>query len=166
MTCTDCHNSDQSPAAGGSGANGPHGSIYAPLLERQLILTDYTPESPANYALCYKCHNRDNILSDQSFRAINSQGESRGHRFHIVDQKTACTTCHDSHGVATARNLINFNNDYVTQSAVLPSGTMYTSMGNFSGTCTLTCHGKDHAGISYPMALTPLSGPNTLHRNR
>ena len=65
------------------------------------------------------------------------QGQSRGHRFHIVDQRTACTTCHDSHGVATLRNLINFNTDYVTPSASL--GTInYTSTGNSSGVCTLT----------------------------
>jgi len=165
MGCTDCHNSDQSPAAGGSGANGPHGSIYPPLLERQLILTDYTPESPANYALCYKCHSRDSILSDQSFRAVNNQGQSRGHRFHIVDQKTACTTCHDSHGVAGAKNLINFNGDYVTQSASLSSAQMYTSTGNFSGTCALTCHGKDHAGTSYPQTDGLMSGAKILRRS-
>jgi predicted CXXCH cytochrome family protein len=166
MSCVDCHNSDQSPATGGSGANGPHGSIYPPLLERQLILTDYTPESPANYALCYKCHSRDSILGDQSFRAVNSQGQSRGHRFHIVDLKTACTTCHDSHGVAGAKNLINFNSDYVTPSASLPSAPMYTSTGNFSGTCALTCHGKDHAGTSYPQTAGPLSGAKILRGAR
>jgi predicted CXXCH cytochrome family protein len=163
--CTDCHNSDQSPAAGGSGANGPHGSIYTPLLERQLVLTDFSPESSASYALCYKCHSRENVLSDQSFRAVNAQGESRGHRFHIVDQKTACTTCHDSHGVAGAKNLINFNSDYVTPSASLPSAPMYLSTGNSSGTCALTCHGKDHAGTSYPQMDGSLSGATILRRN-
>jgi hypothetical protein len=166
MSCTDCHNSDQSPAAGGSGANGPHGSVYSPLLERQLVLTDFSPESSANYALCYKCHSRESILSDQSFRAVNSLGESRGHRFHIVDQKAACTTCHDSHGVAGARNLINFNTDYVTPSVLSQAGAMYTSTGNFNGTCALTCHGKDHAGISYPNAAMPLSGSKIFRRSR
>ena len=166
MTCTDCHNSDQSPAAGGSGANGPHGSIFSPLLERQLVLTDFSPESSANYALCYKCHSRESILSDQSFRAVNSLGESRGHRFHIVDQKTACVTCHDSHGVAIEKNLINFNRDYVTPSAGAPGAQMYTSTGNFNGTCALTCHGKDHADISYPTSMIPLSGSRINRRNR
>lgn len=156
MTCTDCHNSDQSPSAGGSGANGPHGSIYAPLLERQQVLTDYTSENPQSYALCYKCHSRNSILGDQSFRAVNSQGQSRGHRFHVVDLKTACSTCHDSHGVATAKNLINFNTDYVTPSTSLLT-LSYTSTGNSGGVCTLTCHGKDHDGISYPIATTPLN---------
>jgi predicted CXXCH cytochrome family protein len=165
VTCTDCHNSDQSAATGGSGANGPHGSIYPPLLERQLVLTDFTPESPANQALCYKCHSRESILGDQSFRAVNGQGQSRGHRFHIVDQKATCTTCHDSHGVANAKNLINFNSDYVTPSTSLGT-TSYTSTGNFGGVCTLTCHGKDHAGINYPMAATPLSRGKAVRRAR
>jgi predicted CXXCH cytochrome family protein len=154
VTCTDCHNSDQSPGAGGSGANGPHGSIYPPLLERQLVLTDFTAENPASYALCYKCHSRDSILADQSFRAVNSQGQSRGHRFHIVDQKTACTTCHDSHGTVTAKHLINFNRDYVTPSTSLPL-IQYTSTGSGSGNCTLSCHGADHAGTSYPSSPAP-----------
>src|SRR4029077_1965172 len=39
MYCTDCHNNDQGPRAGGSGPDGPHGSAYPPLLERQLVLT-------------------------------------------------------------------------------------------------------------------------------
>lgn len=164
MTCTDCHNSDQSPAAGGSGANGPHGSVFIPLLERQQVLTDFSAESPANYALCYKCHSRDSILGDQSFRAVNSQGQPVGHRFHIVDQKTACTTCHDSHGVATAKNLINFNSTYVTPSTSTPSAVMYTSTAPGSGTCTLTCHGYDHAGVSY--SANPLTASKTFRRNR
>jgi predicted CXXCH cytochrome family protein len=165
MTCTDCHNSDQSSPAGGSGANGPHGSVYAPLLERQLVTTDFSSESVANYSLCYKCHSRDSILGDQSFRAMNSQGQSRGHRFHIVDLKTACTTCHDSHGVASAKNLINFNTEYVTPSTSL-SSLSYTSTGNSRGVCTLTCHGKDHAGISYSTAAIPLNSIRTLQERR
>ena len=162
MACTDCHNSDQSASAGGSGASGPHGSIYPPLLERQLLLTDFTPENPASYALCYKCHSRDSILSDQSFRAVDSQGQSRGHRFHIVDAKTACTTCHDSHGVAEAKNLINFNSDYVTSSASHPGAPMYTSTGNFGGTCTLKCHGHDHVDSAYSQ--TGISTPQMRKR--
>lgn len=150
--CIDCHNGDQGPNANGSGPNGPHGSIYTPLLERQLVTSDFQGENAANYALCYKCHSRESILSDQSFRAANSLGQDRGHRYHIVDQQTACTTCHDSHASPNAKHLINFNADYVTHSS---NGRMeYISTGPSSGNCSLTCHGKDHAGTTYPM-LTP-----------
>ncbi len=149
MECTDCHNNDQGVKAGGAGADGPHGSAFTPILERQLLLTDKTPESAGNYALCYKCHSRTSILNDQSFRAANSLGQDRGHRFHIVEQQTACATCHDSHGVATTKALINFNTLYVK-----PTSTgrpiQYLSTGSLSGNCTLNCHGFDHNATSYP----------------
>ncbi len=153
IQCTDCHNNDQGPGAGGTGPAGPHGSAFAPLLERRLVTVDQTLESAANYALCYKCHSRDSIVNDQSFRAFSSTGQGdRGHRFHIQDQKTACTTCHDSHGVANNQHLINFNPSYVTASS---NGRIeYKSTGLFRGNCTLSCHGFDHAGTAYPNALT------------
>ena len=43
VACDDCHNNDQGPVTGGTGPNGPHGSSYAPLLEKMLLLTDSTP---------------------------------------------------------------------------------------------------------------------------
>ena len=154
--CTACHNNDQGVNADGSGPNGPHGSIYTPLLERQLVTSDFQGESPASYALCYKCHNRDSILSDQSFRASNATGQDRGHRFHIVDQQTACTTCHDSHGSPNAKHLMNFNTDYATPSS---NGRFtYVSTGPSSGNCSVTCHGKDHNGTTYPLLIPSLVG--------
>jgi predicted CXXCH cytochrome family protein len=161
--CTDCHNSDQGPNAGGMGPNGPHGSIYVPLLERQFVLTDFQTETPGTYALCYKCHTRNSILADQSFIAANSSGQDRGHRFHIQDSQTSCATCHDSHGVATAKHLINFNPDYVTPSS---NGRLeYVSSGPGSGNCSLTCHGKDHNATAYPLPLTSASArPAVRHR--
>ena len=67
----------------------------------------------------------------------------------LLDDKTACTTCHDSHGVENAVHLINFNTTYVTPSASGPI--QYNSTGFLHGNCTLTCHGKDHQA-------TPLNG--------
>ena len=138
MYCTDCHNSDSGSKAGGGGANGPHGSIYSPILERNLNVTDHQPESPASYSLCYKCHDRNKVLSNQSFPL---------HKSHVVNDQTACTTCHDSHGVANAPHLVNFNTTYVTPGSL---GTIsYQATGNFKGVCTLSCHGVDHKNASY-----------------
>lgn len=139
ISCTDCHNSDSGPAAGRNGPAGPHGSIYAPLLEREQVLTDFSPESSATYALCYKCHSRTSLLSNQSFP---------GHYNHIVNYKTACTTCHDSHGVAASPGLINFNTTYV-QPVSVGSAMKYTRAGLNSGNCTLTCHGSAHVNRGY-----------------
>jgi hypothetical protein len=159
ITCADCHNNDQGLAAGGTGPRGPHGSSFRPILERQEQFTDYTTESPGAYALCYKCHSRDSILADQSFKGISTQpltaGQDRGHRFHIVDLRAACSTCHDSHGVAANAHLINFNTLYVTNSSL--GFIDYKSTGFGSGTCTLSCHGRaptdvpfDHVATTYP----------------
>jgi len=134
--CTDCHNNDQGPNAGGTGPNGPHGSIYSPILERQLLLTDGSPESAANYALCYKCHSRTSILNNDSFPY---------HKLHIVTVKASCTTCHDPHGVAGVTNLINFNTDYVTENS---RGRLeFVDNGLYHGACYLSCHGRNHGGM-------------------
>ena len=136
--CSDCHNSDSGTKAGGTGANGPHGSIYRPILERNLSFVEEQPESLAAYAMCYKCHDRNIVLSGQSFRFHNT---------HVVNDHAACTTCHDSHGVANAPHLINFNTTYVTNSSV--GMVSYISTGTQRGICTLTCHGKDHKNTAY-----------------
>jgi predicted CXXCH cytochrome family protein len=138
MYCTDCHNSDEGPGAGGSGPRGPHGSAFEPILERQLELTDFQSESGAAYALCYKCHDRQSIREDRSFPL---------HHKHVYDKQTACTTCHDPHGVAGQTHLINFNTTYVGPSS---GGRLeYIDNGSRQGACYLTCHGKDHNPAVY-----------------
>jgi predicted CXXCH cytochrome family protein len=134
LYCTDCHNNDQGPGAGGAGPNGPHGSQYAPLLERNLLLQDFQPESYAAYALCYKCHSRDVVLND------------RLHGQHVRDQKTACSTCHTPHGVQNQTRLINFNTLYVTS---LNGRLSFTDLGSGNASCTLNCHGAAHNASSY-----------------
>lgn len=143
MYCTDCHNNNQGPNATGTGPNGPHGSAYAPILERQLLLEDNLPYNQGNFALCYKCHSPTVVNSE-------SAGSWRYHKKHIQEFRAACTTCHDSHGSPQA-HLINFNTDYVLPYNGVIS---YTSLGNGSGTCTLTCHdgsgqNKVHNAKSY-----------------
>jgi len=137
IDCKDCHNSDQGPAAGGTGARGPHGSSFAPILERMLLTTDGTPYNPANFALCFKCHSSTVVDSD-----LNTSWQF--HRKHIEDYRAACTTCHDSHA-ASQPHLINFNTAYVQP---LNGALRYTSTGMNHGVCTLTCH--DGAGQNKP----------------
>ncbi len=144
--CTDCHASDDGPGAGGTGARGPHGSIYAPLLERNYSTGSLAAESPFAYALCYKCHDRDVLLSNRS--------AFRLHRKHVVERQTPCATCHAAHGVsATAgaaaqhAHLIDFDVAVVQPSR---SGVLeYNRLSARSGNCTLTCHGAVHDRRTY-----------------
>jgi predicted CXXCH cytochrome family protein len=144
--CSDCHASDDGPGAGGTGARGPHGSIYPYLLERNYTVGSRALEGPAAYALCYKCHDREVLLSDRSaFPA---------HRRHVVDDQTPCSVCHASHGVSGMRgtssgnaHLIDFDLNVVTP---LPGAFQpYTSSGIAAGSCSLSCHGTNHQNTTY-----------------
>ena len=147
MNCSDCHNNDVGPGAGGTGPKGPHGSTYARLLERQYITSDRTTESAANYALCYKCHNRTNFIT----AGIPSVFEgAQGHLLHVVTERTPCNVCHDPHGVVPfgALNngkLINFDTNVVRPNAT--TGTLYYNAA--TKTCTLLCHGDSHNNRPY-----------------
>ena len=144
IACTDCHGSESSKNAGGLGPNGPHGSMYEPLLERRLDRPlGRVGESPDMYALCYKCHDRNSLLSDESF------GE---HQSHI--NMTGCLTCHDPHGIPSGPGnpvnngrLMNFAIDIVQPG---PGGRReWMGTGRYRGSCTLTCHSETHVDESY-----------------
>jgi predicted CXXCH cytochrome family protein len=139
LYCSDCHASD------GSGSPvGPHGSIYPHILKMQYLTANNTTESAAAYALCYSCHNRNNIINDINTFPL--------HRLHIVEEQSPCTACHDSHGIGSPgtltnnSNLINFNTSIVT-----PSGGIikFTDTGVRHGSCKMTCHGENHNNLSY-----------------
>ena len=139
--CSDCHASDTGRGAGGSGPRGPHGSVYPSMLERRYLTADRTPEGPESYALCYKCHDRDVLLSDRS--------GFPSHRRHVVDQASPCSACHDAHGIsAEAGNVINNAHLVSFDLGIVraaPSGMLrYESTGPRRGNCTLTCHDVTH----------------------
>ena len=145
IKCTDCHNNNAGPGNGGTGPNGPHGSTNWRLLERTYVTADNTPESAANYALCYKCHSRTSILAD-------AVGSFREHNVHVRGADIPCNICHDPHGISSAQGnarngrLINFQTGIVTPS----NGNMYWErVGTNGGRCYLNCHGKNHNPLSY-----------------
>lgn len=138
ISCQDCHNNPNAADAGGLEAKGPHGSRFDHLLVAQYDTADFTIESPQAYALCYRCHDRNSILNDESFAR---------HRVHIVRGRTPCSACHAPHGVsgtsAQHGHLINFD------LAIVGGQRFYNDNGRFSGTCTLTCHGVNHVNFAY-----------------
>ncbi len=145
ITCTDCHQSDTSPDAGGNGAAGPHGSQYRPLLIARYDTQEYVTESPSTYALCYRCHSRTSILNDDSFKE---------HKKHIQKEDAPCSACHDGHGISASQgtnlnntHLINFNISYVSTNK---NGLReFEDLGNRKGQCNLKCHGEDHKNERY-----------------
>ncbi len=145
--CTDCHNNDEWTTVTGIAPRGPHASRYAPILERNYLTTDRTPESAANYDLCYKCHDRNALLADQV--------GTFPHGKHVVKSQASCATCHDAHGSRQNAHLINFmsrDTNGATRREALRAraGSNTWSRGPGKGTCYLTCHGTDHAPLSYP----------------
>ena len=155
--CGDCHNSDETRSAGGSGAAGAHGSTWPHILERRYA-TEPPPAVPGGStagvayqsgvvgtaALCTKCHDVDgSVLQDRSFEE---------HQKHVAGEGAACATCHDSHGIdggtaANNRSLVNFDTAIVGPSS---SGILrFESTGAFSGRCYLRCHGRNHDPESY-----------------
>lgn len=145
ITCLDCHNSNTSSVAGGSGPDGPHGSIYPRITVRRYETADNTDESTATYALCYGCHDRDSIRGDDSFPE---------HSRHVRGNDVPCNACHDPHGVsstqATSSNgfpnnthLINFATNIVSPRS--PNQVpVFEDRGTFRGQCYLVCHGMEH----------------------
>jgi predicted CXXCH cytochrome family protein len=167
--CTDCHNSDANREFGGTAPNGPHGSQYAHILERRYEFSQVTPgtnfpltgpgspiqnvfinpsrnvgsTNPGPYALCGKCHDLSNILSDSSFKP-GATGKG-GHFTHISEQGVSCSVCHAAHGIGslsanlTGERMINFDAGVVAPNGASPIS--YSKVGN---TCVLACHGYNH----------------------
>lgn len=155
MTCSSCHSNETSASGLATESHAVHGSNFQPLLSARYETADFTSESANAYALCYRCHDRSNILDDRSFPL---------HRKHIVDLRAPCAACHDAHGIASSQgnpsgnsNLINFATNIAFADPV--SGRLeFRDTGMFSGECFLSCHGVAHSPMRYP-ARGPMMAP-------
>jgi predicted CXXCH cytochrome family protein len=136
MECSDCHASD-------SGAAGPHGSDQPFLLKARYDTVVRMDESPAAFALCYSCHDRTNLMQDNSFM----------HDDHVREFRYSCHVCHDGHGLAgtspslPGNSLVNFRSDVVTPT--IGGVLRYTRSSPGNGSCTLRCHGVIHINETY-----------------
>ena len=148
--CTDCHNSDDNREFGGTGPNGPHGSTYPHILERNYVMSQTptpgglvsntmpTPDlsSQGPYAMCAKCHNLSIVVSAASWS---------GHVNHVSQDGLSCSTCHTAHGMGAVNgnisgtSLINFDIGVVAQNQTSP-----ISYNSATNTCTLVCHNATH----------------------
>lgn len=138
--CTDCHGSDSSIKAGGTGADGPHGSIYPHILIARYEQDSYLSYNASNYSLCFRCHDPNALFSSIS---TFGGGMRNGHQTHVQRFGIPCSACHDPHGVPIARgatttnnaHLINFDSRFVD-----PATANYNSV---TRSCTVSCHRRN-----------------------
>jgi hypothetical protein len=158
--CSDCHGNNAARSSGGTAPNGPHGSKWAHVLERQFQENSiplvpgtyftgigYTPGVNSPYALCDKCHDLDLKLNLSGGGTDSVFGK---HQSHVVTDGASCSVCHASHGVQGAttvnnRHLVNFDTQIVARYGTNPLPYIDTSRRQ----CFLICHGVAHNGTSY-----------------
>ncbi len=150
--CTDCHNSDDNREFGLSGPNGPHGSKWLHILERQYLFSQApggpgttitvnvnpSPDLSVNgpYGMCAKCHDLNNVISGASWPQ---------HKLHVWDEGFSCSVCHNPHGMtATSANPTGVRMVDFDLNVVGKNGTADISYNEGANTCTLTCHNQAH----------------------
>jgi len=159
ILCTDCHNSDDNREFGGKGPNGPHGSVFAHILERRYefsqapapgkLVTNLFPNPSLSaeggpnggpYALCAKCHDLSRILQGSTFSE---------HTRHIKQDGFSCSVCHTAHGMGaqsgsiSGERLVNFDGNVVA-----PNGPLPVSYNRATNSCSLVCHNHSHQARS------------------
>lgn len=141
ISCADCHGNDDK-----NGPKGPHGSQFRGLLKYNYQQEDGRAESDYAYALCYQCHDRSSILSNESFAF---------HSLHIQGNRasgqagTSCMTCHDAHGSSSSPYLIRFNEIIVRPNAEHKMTYEQIGVSARHGKCSLNCHGVEHKERAY-----------------
>ncbi len=161
LYCADCHNNDSARGDGGTAANGPHGSKWPHIMERQYQLNSLPPQGAGGtftgisytsgisnpYALCDKCHDLDSRLNLGGSGTDSVFGK---HQLHVVGMGVSCSVCHAAHGVqsGTATNnkhLVNFDSQIV---AAIGSN-IEPYVDTTRRQCFLVCHGVSHNGTGY-----------------
>ena len=150
--CTDCHNSDDNREFGRTGPNGPHGSKWWHILERDyedsqapggpgaLLTINLNPQPDLSvngpYGLCAKCHNLNVVMQTVSWAY---------HKNHVSTDGFSCSTCHTAHGMGatsanpTGERMVDFDLNVVGK-----NGAFAISYDPGSNTCVLQCHNTAH----------------------
>jgi len=139
MNCSDCHGNDDP-----NGAQGPHGSNFPALLKDHYDTSPVADESEFAFALCYRCHDRANLLSNESFPY---------HKEHILGSPvngvpgTSCASCHNAHGSLDASHLIEFNPAIAGPTQF--GAARFIDLGDQHGECFVMCHDHSHDPARY-----------------
>ena len=178
ISCTMCHASSALDATTVAGAARPvHASENRGILvrpyENRVLSTRGTFYEAAGFALCLTCHAETPYMNQMGpgaatatnfdFHGLHTAGiGTRGTGGTDIDLAGAgqgnarCAECHfRSHGPSDApgeqaldgSGLVTFSPNVHPSTAL--GGTVRFTKTATGGSCTLTCHGKDHQGIRY-----------------
>lgn len=178
IRCVMCHTSDQTASTTAAAANLPaHASANRGILirpyEDRVLTSRLAPYSPGGFALCLACHAETPFMNPSGpgastatnfdFHGLHVAGiRGKGGGGTDIDTPGAgqgnalCAECHfRTHSTTDAvpgqtlsgQGLVNFARD-VTGSPSMGGGPNFTKTAT-GGTCTLTCHGKDHQRARY-----------------
>ncbi len=137
IACSDCHNNNAGPLAGGTGPNGPHGSTNPILLERPYATT----AAPTAGDICYKCHSQSVVTKE------SPHNRSEHLRY-------GCKACHDAHGISSTQGTTTYNSRLINLSTtdnkpVTSGATSVMYVDTVARKCYLSCHGESHNGRTY-----------------
>jgi predicted CXXCH cytochrome family protein len=117
----------------------PHAGANFRMLVDQYPARFYAPYDPANYALCYSCHN-DKVVSEPETTTLTGfrDGAVNLHYVHVNKKKgRTCRACHEVHA-ATHDHLVRDGVPFGSGGWVLKVN--YRSEPD-GGLCEKTCHG-------------------------
>ena len=174
VRCVNCHSDPSKLAADPAARLATHAStqpslLIAPYRDRLLKPTDEAYQD-TDFTLCFLCHSADPFTDDGS-AATNFElhakhvsdigGEGTGGTDIDVagdgQGNAVCAECHFRlHSTALAVKPGDVNNARLVNFApnVQPNGGVLEWAAGPSGSCTLTCHGQEHAAEGYgPLAV-------------
>jgi predicted CXXCH cytochrome family protein len=167
IKCTDCHNNNayenttgRVPPYGTTPANpvGPHGSTYGSLLRANYwsTLPGPTSWSPANFNLCFRCHDQNRLMAPTGASTGFSDGSQNLHELHIADagvigaSRMACSSCHyNIHSNEQPPNTVYTIDGVATTN---PPSNRITGLINFHPSVT-SCCGRSRPEWEYDTSL-------------
>jgi predicted CXXCH cytochrome family protein len=116
-----------------------HGSNHARLAVAEYPAQFYAPFEPANYALCFRCHDERAVTMPETLTETRFRDGKRNlHFVHVnkADRGRICRACHEVHASKQAY-LIRDSVPYGSSGWMLQVGFTKNADG---GTCDKTCH--------------------------
>jgi predicted CXXCH cytochrome family protein len=122
-----------------SACHQPHGSDHTRLCIAEYPPEFYAPFEPANYALCFTCHDEKMVTSAETVTETRFRdGNKNLHFAHVnrQDRGRICRACHEVHA-SKLPYLIRDSVPYGSMGWMLKVGFTRNADG---GTCDKTCH--------------------------